>query len=202
MDRSKAYEVLELPLNSGEDAIKEAYRNLARKYSVDRFEPGPERDAAAAKMDELNEAFDMLMSYLRTGGANAADPAPTAQGASSYPAIRHLINAGQVDEALTELSSIPAGASSAEWNFLMGSAYYYKGWLDQALHYFREAVRLEPGNREYEAALRNLQRSSEGNMEGNPYEGRGQDAAALNCACNTCAMMCCLDACCGVCRGF
>jgi tetratricopeptide (TPR) repeat protein len=203
MDKSTAYKMLGLDNGAGEDQVKAAYRQLAGKYNVDNYEAGPLRDDAEKKMRELNEAFDLLMSYLRTGGADAARPAGAATAQPGrYPAIRALINSGRIDEALAELSAIQGGSADAEWNFLMGSAHYYKGWLDQALIYFQTAVRLAPGNPEYEAALRNLQNSQNGNMQGNPYEGRGAEAQALGCACDTCTMMCCMDACCSMCRGF
>lgn len=201
MDKLTAYSLLAVSQNAGEAEIKAAYRTLAQKYNVDNYEAGPLRDEAEQKMQEINEAFDILMSYLRTGNTETAYPVSTNNNVGRYPAIRQLINAGKADEALAELSAVPHGETDAEWNFLMGSAYYYKGWLDQAIQYFREAVRLDPGNREYEAALRNLAGSSDGNMQGNPY-GTNSDATALNCACNTCSLMCCMDACCSMCRGF
>ncbi len=207
MDKLKAYDTLGLPQNASEDDIKAAYRDLAQKYSSDNYEAGPLREEAGHKMDELNDAFDTLMSYLRTGADAPKKAASTnddyqSAGPGKYPAIRQLINSGRVDEAITELSAVPHGSTEAEWNFLMGSAYYYKGWLDQAIQYFREAVRIDPGNREYEAALRNLQNARSGNMQGNPYQNQNPDAQAMNCACNTCTMMCCMDACCSMCRGF
>ncbi len=203
MDKSKAYEVLGLSPGAGEEEIKGAYKTLAQKYDVENYEAGPLRDDAALKMNEINEAFDVLMSYLRTGQDNRS--AGVNEGSysapSQYPAIRQMINTGRVDEALAELSALADVADNAEWNFLMGSAYYYKGWLDQSLLYFQAAVRLAPGNREYEAALRNLQNSSKGEMNGNPYPSADPNAAAMNCACNTCTLMCCMDACCGMGRG-
>lgn len=205
MDRIKAYSVLGIPENATEEDIKTAYRNLAHKYNVDNYEAGPLKDEAEQKMNEINEAFDVLMSYLRAGTVpnNNIDPVTSSNNnVGRYPAIRLLINSGRADEALAELQAIPYGSSDAEWNFLMGSAYYYKGWLDQALQYFKVAVSLDPGNREYEAALRNLSGSSDGNMQGNPFMGNNPDAAAINCACNTCTLMCCMDACCGMCRGI
>ena len=33
------------------------------------------------------------------------------------------------EQALAELNAIQGGANDAEWNFLVGSAYYYKGWV-------------------------------------------------------------------------
>lgn len=203
MDKFRAYSVLGLGENASEAEIKAAYRTLAQKYNIDNYEAGPLRDDAERKMDELNEAFDVLMSYMRTGNEPvAADRTYSSSGASSsqYAEIRQLINTGRVDDALAQLNAIAAGTSDAEWNFLMGSIFYYKGRLDQALRYFQTAVNLAPGNREYEAALRNLQNSQQGDMQGNPYTTNDPSATAMNCACNTCALMCCMDACCGGCR--
>ncbi len=200
MDRSKAYEILGITSNAGEEEVKLAYKDLARKYDVDNYEAGPLREEAVRKMNEINEAFDILMSYLRTGQENTSQN--VSQGAydmvGEFPDIRQLINTGRVDEALSALEALANMEGNAEWNFLMGSVYYYKGWLDKAHQYFENAVSLAPGNREYEAALRNLQNSSQGEMPGNPYVKTDGGATALNCACNTCALMCCLDACCGM----
>lgn len=202
MDKSKAYSILGLGEGASTEDVKRAYKELAQKYNVDGYEAGPLRDEAAQKMDELNLAFDLVMGYLRTG--EEPGPVRPTYGAGSphtrYPAIRQLINSGQVDEALAELSALPDGPGNAEWNFLMGSAYYYKGWLDQAYSYFAQAVRLDPANREYNAALQNLKSSAGGDMPGNPYNGQNTGAQALNCACNTCSMMLCMDACCSCCR--
>lgn len=201
MDKQTAYRVLGLVENASEEEIKAAYKTLAQKYNVENYEAGPLKDEANAKMDEINEAFDTLMSYIRTGQdqIQAGGSGPSAGG--RYGEIRKLIHAGQVDQAISELSAIQGGSADAEWNFLMGSAYYYKGWLEQALQYFQIAVRMDPANREYEAALRNLQGSADGNMQGNPFMNQDPNAAAVNCACNTCTLMCCMDACCSMGRG-
>lgn len=202
MDRSKAYSVLGLPQNATEQQVKDAYRNLAQKYNVDHDDDSPLKEEAEHKMAEINEAFDVLMSYLRTGGPEGTTaPGQTTNNAGRYPSIRNLINTGEIDRALAELGQVPHGSSDAEWNFLMGSAYYYKGWLEQALRYFQEAVRLDGSNPEYQAALRNLQASGGGEMPGNPYGSQDGSAQAMNCACNTCTLMCCMDACCGMGRG-
>lgn len=114
-----------------------------------------------------------------------------------------MINSGAVEQALAELNAIQGGANDAEWNFLVGSAYYYKGWVADALRYFHTACRLAPGNREYEAALRNLQNSAGGAMPGNPYGNNGMAGAqAVGCSCcDMCTAMMCMDMCCGCGRG-
>ena len=207
-----AYKVLGLTEGATEEEIKTAYRALAQKYNPDNYEAGPLREEAEAKMTELNEAFDALMGAIRTGtpvnsrrAANAGEPEPDTGAAANgrYRAIRQMINSGAVEQALAELNAIQGGANDAEWNFLVGSAYYYKGWVADALRYFQTACRLAPGNREYEAALRNLQNSAGGAMPGNPYGNNGMAGAqAVGCSCcDMCTAMMCMDMCCGCGRG-
>lgn len=139
-----AYKVLGLTEGATEEEIKTAYRALAQKYNPDNYEAGPLREEAEAKMTELNEAFDALMGAIRTGtpvnsrrAANAGEPEPDTGAAANgrYRAIRQMINSGAVEQALAELNAIQGGANDAEWNFLVGSAYYYKGWVADALRY-------------------------------------------------------------------
>ena len=195
-----AYKVLGLTEGATEEEIKTAYRALAQKYNPDNYEAGPLREEAEAKMTELNEAFDALMGAIRTGTpvnsrrtANAGEPEPDTGAAANgrYRAIRQMINSGAVEQALAELNAI------------QGSAYYYKGWVADALRYFQTACRLAPGNREYEAALRNLQNSAGGAMPGNPYGNNGMAGAqAVGCSCcDMCTAMMCMDMCCGCGRG-
>lgn len=201
-----AYQVLGLSKGAGEDEVKAAYRALAQKYNPEHYEAGPLKEDAEQKMNEINAAFDAVMSELR-GGQPASGPAQGQapgqsgpQGAQgSLPEIRALIQQGKADQALDRLQTIPDGPANAEWNFLMGSAYYYKGWLNEALRYFQEACRLAPANREYAAALHNLQSSAGGQMPGNPYAqyGAGPQASAVGCSCcDMCTAMLCMDMCC------
>ena len=195
-----AYQVLGLARGASEEEVKAAYRALAQKYNPENYEAGPLREDAERKMNQINEAFDTVMSELRTRtsgnsaqnpygqnpyGQNPGQQQGGPQGATgSYPEIRALIRAGRADEALAQLQSIPNGPANAEWNFLMGSAYYYKGWMNEALRYFQQACRLDPANREYAAALHNLQSSSQGQMPGNPYGPYGgAQANAVGCSC-------------------
>lgn len=200
-----AYKILGLQPGANEDEVKTAYRTLAQKYQPENYEAGPLRDDAQAKMDELNAAFDTVMGALRTGDetstANtAASAAASGAAGGKYNDIRAMINSGDVENALSRLNGIAGGAEDAEWNFLVGSAYYYKGWLADALRYFDTACRIEPSNREYDAARRNLNTSANGNMRGNPYENSANPYNSMGAGCSCCDMcsaMMCMNMCCG-----
>lgn len=206
MNIQQAYAVLGLREGATEEEIKGAYRALAQQYDPEQYTEEADRSRAQEKMTELNEAFDMLMSCLRTGDCGpqagrdfSSGPSENSQqNSEQYRIIRQMINSGDIDNALARLNAIPNGVADAEWNFLMGSAYYYKGWLSQALSYFQTACRLAPGNPEYAAALRNLQNSANGAMPGNPYGNQSPyGAQAVSCSCcDMCMAMMCMDACC------
>lgn len=198
-----AYQVLGLRRGASEEEVKAAYRALAQKYNPDNYEAGPLKEDALKKMEEINAAFDQVMAELRGAPVHTGESAPRQDGqqtnSGSLPQIRALIQQGRVDEALARLQAMPDGPANAEWNFLMGSAYYYKGWLNEALRYFQEACRLAPTNREYAAALHNLQSTAGGQMPGNPYGAYGSapQANAVGCSCcDLCTAMMCMDMCC------
>lgn len=53
------YEVLGVPSNASEDAIKKAYRKLARQYHPDRVQ-GAGKEAAETRFKEISAAYDTL----------------------------------------------------------------------------------------------------------------------------------------------
>ena len=63
------YEVLGVSKNATDDQIKDAYRELARKYHPDNYANSPLADLAEQKMKEVNEAYDTIRDMRRNGGA-------------------------------------------------------------------------------------------------------------------------------------
>ncbi|NCA80766.1 MAG: hypothetical protein EOM76_11400, partial [Sphingobacteriia bacterium] len=55
------YNVLGVPNTASDDEIKQAYRELARKYHPDKYINNPLADLAQDKMKQINEAYDMIM---------------------------------------------------------------------------------------------------------------------------------------------
>lgn len=192
------YGVLGVSPGAEDDEVKKAYRELVRKYHPDNYHNNPLADLAQEKMKEVNEAYDTVLKQ-RSGGGRQGDSAGayarsgyTGQsGSPEFARIRQAINAGQLDAAEAMLGNM--SNQGAEWNFLMGSLCYRRGWLDDALSYYSAAVSMEPGNAEYRQALNYMR---QGGRAYNPY-GFDTSAASGGCdACDICTAMMCANMCC------
>jgi len=187
------YSVLGVTSGATDEAVKKAYRELARKYHPDNYHDNPLSDLAQEKMKEINEAYNSIMR-MREGGGGGYQPGGGYTGASSGSAegmrVRSAINSGDVRLAEELLKGFPA--RNAEWNFLMGSVCYRKGWLDDALGYYQAAASMEPNNPEYRQALAFMSRS------GQPFRQYGHGAVAnQGCdSCDVCTAMLCMNMCC------
>ena len=64
------YTILGVSKNASDDEIKEAYRNLARKYHPDNYgDDNPLKELANEKMQEINTAYDEIQN-MRRGGSS------------------------------------------------------------------------------------------------------------------------------------
>ena len=64
------YVVLGVSKNATDEQIKDAYRELARKYHPDNYADNPLSDLAGEKMKEINEAYDAIMNSRRAPKGN------------------------------------------------------------------------------------------------------------------------------------
>lgn len=196
------FEVLGIAQTANEEQIKEAYRELARKYSDEKYSNGPLLSIAQKKMQEINDAYDTII--LNRGGVfNATNTGRQStsnnqqsgywqgtQASSEYNDIRATIQNGRIDDAETLLDGIPPNMRNAEWYYLKGTVQHRRGWLEEAIKNFQTACGMEPGNEEYAAALRGLNRSRSGGYR-TARTNRGGCSG-----CDICTGLICADCCC------
>lgn len=186
------YEVLGLPDSADIEQVKQAYRELAREYSLG----GSENSSADKKMQELNEAYDAIIMNSRGGSQRYTPPGNANQNyryappRSEFDDIRAKIQSGRIDDAQTLLDGIPPYNRNAEWYYLKGLAQNNLGWLEEALKNFQTACNMDPNNPEYRAALNNLNQSRTGGFRTRRTENGGCGT------CDICSGLICADCCC------
>ncbi len=186
------YEVLGVPHGASDEEIKKAYRELARKYHPDNYANNPLADLAQEKMKEINEAYDTLTkgggsAYSGGGRADAGGYG----GSADFSEVRRLIRANELDRAESVLDGI--AVHGAEWYYLRGVIAQKRGWMDEAAQNFRIAVRMEPNNAEYRAAVNTAgpgayeyRRTNYGDTDSDDCCGLCSTMLCLNCLCNSC----------------
>ena len=196
------YEVLNVSSTATDEAVKKAYRELARKYHPDNYHDNPLADLAQEKMKEINAAYDAIQKERsgRSAGGYAQQQSyggyqHQQQKAGTDPAfqrVRMAINRNDLGMAEQLLGQI--GDHCGEWNYLMGTICYRRGWVDEARRYFQTACQMDPGDPEYRQTLNYVENNREG------YRPEGYEVFTTNCGGNNlCARMACFYA---VCMGF
>lgn len=193
------YKVLGVKPDAGDDEIKRAYRELARKYHPDNYQDNPLADLAEEKMKEVNEAYDAI-TKMRSGGGSYGGGASSGgyqyqqqsySGNQTYARIRQMINAGDLNGA--EQLLMESGGRTAEYYFLAGSIAYRRGWLDEARQNYNMACQMDPNNMEYRRAA--------GMMNQGGYAYNQGNMSAQQCdSCDICTTMMCLNCLCGGCN--
>ena len=205
------YQVLGVSPSATDEQIKNAYRELARKYHPDNYVNNPLADLAQEKMKEINEAYDQIQRQRKQqqqsySGQNSANrgysnsgysrQSYSGQGRSQFADIRQLLNSNRLSEAEELLEGIPQQRRDAEWYYLRGRVFYVHGWLDQAYSYYTRAVQMNPGNAEYQTALNELmwQRNT-GRPSGGYGDYRNVQSGGMS-GCDMCSGLICADCCC------
>ncbi len=92
------YKILGVSPDADDEAIKKAYRELARKYHPDRYTDTDLADLASEKMKEINAAYEEITRMREAGAASDAgaygsasyaDPEDTAAGGYSRRRTEH-----------------------------------------------------------------------------------------------------------------
>ena len=189
-----AYQVLGINKGSTIEEVKQAYRNLSKKYQQESMNGSPLADIARQKMKELDIAYDQIMSDMNVG-YNAAPSysynAYQSGGSSQYYDVRQQINGGRIDDAETILNGIPQQMRDAEWYYLKGQIHQNRGWFDDAYNNYQTACSMDPNNTEYANAFMSLNRNATGGYRQN----YGSSSSSCS-ACDICSGLICADCCC------
>ena len=198
------YKVLGISPSATNEEVKNAYRELAKKYHPDNYVGSPMADVAEEKMKEINEAYDTILE-IRAGKSSSAGNGAGANHNSSHGAsyesggnagdpyfseTRQNINSGRIKEAETFLNSVPTEKRNAEWCFLMACILTKKGYYFDALRFADTACNMAPGNTEFAALRDNLRRQSGSYGNVHPRNTAGCDM------CDICSFLICLDCMC------
>lgn len=170
-----------------------------KKYHPDKFAGTDLEEVAKEKLQEVNEAYSMLMgnssSQRRSySNYNAHTSSQYDNDQIKFQQIRQLINAGNLYQAEILLASI--STRDAEWYYLNGLILWQKGWYLEARSSVQRAVNMNPGNPEYRDTLIRF------NNAFNTYQYRpmGRVNSGMD-FCDCCATLYCADCFCECCGG-
>lgn len=190
--------MLEIKEGASQEEVKQAYREMVKKYHPDKYNDNPLKDLAEEKMREINEAYEYLMKN-QTYQGNSGYRGNESYSGSSYNTgynesqvftmVREHINRNDIRAAEDELNRI--NTKNAEWYYLRGVISLRKGWYSQAHEDLQRAVNMDPSNYEYRDAYNRVMYSNR-NYQTNSYRRRGSSDDM----CDTLTCLCCSDQCC------
>lgn len=204
------YSVLGVSRDATEEEIKRAYKALSRKYHPDANINNPNRDQAEERFKEIQAAYQQIMKERTSGyggsggyggfGFGGFGGAGQAQGGGyeDDPRLRaagNYLRNGYYKEARTALDGMEPASRAACWYYYSAVANAGLGNNVAALEHARQAVKLEPGNYDYQRLVQQLENGGmwyERRQAAYGYPDGGGDNICLKlCIANLICNLCC-----------
>ena len=142
-----AFEVLGLKSGADRQTVHQAYRALVKTCHPDLFEDPEQRKIAQQKLIELNRAYEE--AYKLAGDGQTGPVYHTVPLDQALAIAEKLIDQQRFETALLQLGR--AEFKDDRWFFVEGKIMLGMKQYATAHQALREAIRLNPENREYRA---------------------------------------------------
>jgi DnaJ-class molecular chaperone len=192
------YSILGISSSASDEEVKNAYRELAKKYHPDNYkDDNPLKELADEKMQEINSAYDEIQK-MRAGKKSSSYSYNAYSGSQNgeYATIRRAIAEKRFAEAEKQLYSILEIDRTAEWHYLASIILMQRNRPNDAMRELEIACNMDPSNMEYQRA-KEMFNTTAGRYGSDYYyqQGRGVRSASSD-ACDCCTNLICLDCLC------
>ena len=205
------YSILGVAPGATDEEVKNAYRNLARKYHPDNYDDSnPLKELAKEKMQEINAAYDEIQRDRSEpkSSSTSGQSGSSSSGGTVYATIRQKINERRYAEAERLLMTVSEFERTADWHFLNSVCLMQRGRTADAMRELELACSMDPSNLEYQRA-KEMFNTSGSRYGGTYYSGYYGDPAggggntvrrggrsSSDDACDCCMNLSCLDCLC------